>query len=200
MHHSYQHGTTTHPRPSTWSDLSETDMVTTSTDSSRSTFCGSVQYNYLPIVRHQHQAHNSEPLHPNERCLMNTHLRVLDATDHLSYVSDSTQRDQQWRFQFRRYSYLMLRYSHVRQSLLAPENSHVLIVLWYTDDLLVTDTFGEEEQSMIETDAMTAESTLTALLNTGDTSIRDRVYRRYIANDAAFPRRLCTWGSNVSLT
>lgn len=34
----------------------------------------------------------------------------------------------------------------------------------------------------------------------GASTVQTRSYRPYIAHDQAFPRRLCTWGSNVSLT
>lgn len=60
-------------------------------DSSRSSFCSYVQYNYLPIVRHEYQTEpSSEPLRPEQRYLRHAYLKVLDARSRAAYFSRST--------------------------------------------------------------------------------------------------------------
>jgi len=74
-------------------------------DGSRNLFCGSLQYNYLPIVRHDCQPQtNSEPLHPGQRCLMHAYLKVLDTRTRAPYSSRSTRPDLAWRLQLTRSS------------------------------------------------------------------------------------------------
>lgn len=69
-------------------------------DSTRSYFCGYLQYNYLPIVRHEGQLEYSEHLHPGQRCLMHAYLKVLDTRSRALQHSRHTVLDLKWRLQF----------------------------------------------------------------------------------------------------